>query len=147
MADIDIDPFGDHESRPEEPTGENIPLIPVGRSTWESEREQETSFGGENQRTRLMKDYVKDLYIKLSENIAKTSEPFHFDYFKLEDGELYYRGRNKPLTYGEGKLRLVKEIKKILGKGRLYKLGFFEDKVTAQEAVMLNRVEEELPNF
>ena len=37
MADIDIDPFGEHESRPEE-TGENIPLDPVipGRSsTWE----------------------------------------------------------------------------------------------------------------
>ena len=26
MADIDIDPFGEHESRPEEPTGEHIPL-------------------------------------------------------------------------------------------------------------------------
>ena len=29
MADIDIDPFGEHESRPEEPTDENIPLDPV----------------------------------------------------------------------------------------------------------------------
>ena len=53
MADIDnIDPFGDHdrtESRSEETTGENIPLTPVeGRSTWEPEHEQETSFvGGE----------------------------------------------------------------------------------------------------
>ena len=28
MADVDINPFGDHESRTEEPTGENIPLIP-----------------------------------------------------------------------------------------------------------------------
>ena len=37
MADIDIDPFGEHESRPEEPTDENIFLTPVGggRSTWE----------------------------------------------------------------------------------------------------------------
>ena len=26
MADIDIDPFGEHESRPEEPTDEHIPL-------------------------------------------------------------------------------------------------------------------------
>ena len=33
MADVDIDPSGEHESRPEEPTGENIPLTPVGRST------------------------------------------------------------------------------------------------------------------
>ena len=34
MADVDIDPFGDHESRPEEPTGENISLTPGGGSTW-----------------------------------------------------------------------------------------------------------------
>ena len=38
MADIDIDPFGEHESRPsrpEEPTDELIPLDPVtpGRSS------------------------------------------------------------------------------------------------------------------
>ena len=47
MADIDIDPFGEHESRTEEPTDENIPLTLVtsGRSTWEPERKHETSFG------------------------------------------------------------------------------------------------------
>ena len=61
MADIDINPFGEHESRPDDhtETGENIPFSTVGRSsTWEPDRgEQEASFGGE-----LMKDYVKDLY-------------------------------------------------------------------------------------
>ena len=39
MADVDIDPFEEHESRPEEPTDEHIPLDPVtpgGRSTWDS---------------------------------------------------------------------------------------------------------------
>ena len=47
MADIDLDPFGGHELRTEEPTEENIPLTPVGGgSTWEPTREQETSFGG-----------------------------------------------------------------------------------------------------
>ena len=66
MADVAIDPFGEHESRPEEPTGENIPLTPVGGSTWEPEREQETSLGGESQRTRLVlkiciKSYQKTL--------------------------------------------------------------------------------------
>ena len=30
MADVDIDPFGEHESRPKEPTDERIPLTPVG---------------------------------------------------------------------------------------------------------------------
>ena len=31
MADIDIDPFGEHESGTEEPTDEYISLTPVGR--------------------------------------------------------------------------------------------------------------------
>ena len=87
MADVDIDPFGEHELRLEEPTDEHIPLSPVtpGRSsTWEPEHEQEMSFGGrESQRTKLMKDYIKDLYKKLSENIGETPELFHYDYFKL----------------------------------------------------------------
>ena len=93
MADVDIDPFGKHESRPEEPTDENIPLDPVtpvgggGGSTWEPTREQETSFGGrESQRTKLMKDYVKDLYKKLSENIGETPELFHYDYLNSKVG-------------------------------------------------------------
>ena len=120
MADIDIDPFGDHESRPDDntETGENIPFTPVGggRSTWEPERgEQETSFGGESQRTKLMKDYVRDLYKKLSENIGETPELFHYDYFKLEDEKLYYRGSRKPLTT-EGKLKSVGMLADILGK-------------------------------
>ena len=62
---MDIDPFGEHESRPDEPTDENIPLTPVGGSTWGPEREQETSFRGESQRTRLVKEDVKRLYKKL----------------------------------------------------------------------------------
>ena len=39
MADIDIDRFGKHELRPEEPTDENIPLdlVTPGRSTCELE--------------------------------------------------------------------------------------------------------------
>ena len=127
MADIDIDPFGEHESRPEEPTNEHIPLdphsgasgppvTPGGGSTWERECEQETSFGGrESQRTKLMKDYVKDLYKKLSDNIGETPELFHYDYFKLEGGELYYIGNRKPLTT-EGKLKSVGMLADILGK-------------------------------
>ena len=66
MADVDINPFGEHESRPEEPTDEHIPLDPVTperSSTWKPDRgEQETSFKEEFQRTKLMKDYVRDLY-------------------------------------------------------------------------------------
>ena len=43
MADIDINPFGEHnrtESRSDEMEGENIPLTPVGGSTWEPEHKQ-----------------------------------------------------------------------------------------------------------
>ena len=53
-----------------------------------------------------MKDYVKDLYKKLSEKIGEIPEPFHYDYFKLESGELYYVDNRKPLTT-EGKLKSV----------------------------------------
>ena len=153
MADVDIDPFGEHdrtESRTDE-TGENIPFTPVGgagSSTWEPDQgEQETSFGGESQRTNLMKDYVRDLYKKLSENVSETPEEFHYDYFKLEDGELYYRGNRKPLTT-KGVLKSVGMLADILGKGGLRSLGFDipVGKLTARQAVMLNKAAEELPS-
>ena len=135
MADIDIDPFGEHESRPEEPTYEHIPLTSVGGgSTWEPTHEQETSFGGrESQRTKLIKDYVKDLYKKLSENISESSELFHYD--------------RKPLTTEE-KLKSVGMLADVLGKNRLRRLGFNipVGKVTAWQAVMLNKAAEELPS-
>ena len=94
-----------------------------------------------------MKDYVKDLYKKLSENIGETPEEFHYDYFKLEDGELYYRGKRKPLTT-KGVLKSVGMLADILGKGGLCNLCFDipRGKVTAQQAVMLNKAGEELPS-
>ena len=136
--------------RPEEPTNEHIPLdlVTPGRSTWELTREQETSFRGrESQRTKLMKDYIKDLYKKISENISETPEEFHCDYFKLEDGELYYRGKRKSLTT-KGVLKLVGMLADILGKGGLCNLSFDipRGKVTARQAVMLNKAAEELPS-
>ena len=30
-----------------------------------------------------MKDYVKDLYKKISENIGETPEEFHYDYYTM----------------------------------------------------------------
>ena len=70
-----------------------------------------------------MKDYVRDLYKKISENISETPEEFHYDYFKLENGELYYRGKRKPLTT-KGVLKSVGIFADILGKGGLCNLGF-----------------------
>ena len=47
----------------------------------------------------------------------------------------------------DGKLRLVKEIKKILEDGGLRNLDFNVSKgVTAKQAAMLNKVEEEIPS-
>ena len=82
-----------------------------------------------------MKDYVKDLYKKLSENIDETPELFHYDYFKLEGGELYYIGSRNPLMTGR-KLKSVRMLVDILGKNRLRKLGFNipVGRITARQA-------------
>ena len=92
-----------------------------------------------------MKDYVRDLYKRLSENIGETPELFHYDYFKLKGGELYYIGSRKPLTT-EGKLKSVGMLADILVKNRLCRLGFNipVGKLTAWQAVMLNKSVEEL---
>ena len=94
-----------------------------------------------------MKDYVRDLYKRLSENIGETPELFHYDYFKLKGGELYYIGSRKPLTT-EGKLKSVGMLADILGKNRLRRLGFNipVGSITARQAVMLNKAAEELPS-
>ena len=76
MADVDIDLFGDHESRPEEPMGENIPLTPGGESTWEPEHEQETSFRGESHESEISKEEkVKVLYQLIGNKIHQRLEP------------------------------------------------------------------------
>ena len=84
----------------------------------------------------------KDLYKKLSEKILEIPEPFHFDYFKLVGGELYYIGNRKPLMT-EGKLKSVGLLADILGKNRLRRLGFNipVGKVTARQAVMLTKLQ------
>ena len=94
-----------------------------------------------------MKDYVKDLYKKLSENIDETPELFHYDYFKLKGGELCHIGNRKPLMT-ERKLKSVGMLTDILGKNRLRRLGFNipVGKVTVRQAVMLNKATEELPS-
>ena len=95
MADIDTDPFGELESRPEDPTDENIPLTPMGGgSTWEPTHEQETSFRGrstgrQSQRNRVLINQVEGLYERLSQKLPRTSEVFHYDLFELRNLKLY----------------------------------------------------------
>ena len=79
--------------------------------------------------------------------MGRTSEVFHYELFEIRDGKLYFRDKSKPLTTRDGKLRTVKEIKKILGDGGLRDLDFNIYKgVTAKQVAMLNRVEEDIPS-
>ena len=90
MADIDIDPFGEHESKTEEPTDENIPLTPVtpGRSTWEPDRgKQETSFGSPevllSRGEILHEEYlVREIYELIGNKMHQRLEP---NLRKMED--------------------------------------------------------------
>ena len=82
IADVDIDPSGDHDktdSNPDE-TGETIPFTPggviEGGSTLQPERE--TSLGGMSQKTEVLKEHIKALYHVLSEHLGQTPEAFHF---------------------------------------------------------------------
>ena len=111
-------------------------------------RGTKTSFGGRESQRNRVEDRVEGLYMKLSQKWARTSEVFHFDLFELRDGQLYFRNKSKPLMTRDGKLRSVKEIRKLLGDGGLRDLDFNipKGKVTAEQAAMLNRAEEELPS-
>ena len=73
----------------------------------------------------------------------KPQNYFTMNYFKLEDGELYYRSSRKPLTT-KGVLKSVGMLVDILGKNRLRRLHFNIPVgiVTAQQAVMLNKAAE-----
>ena len=108
MADIDTDPFGEHELRPEEPTDENTPLTPVGGgSTWEPMREQETSFRGrstgrQSQTNRVLINRVEGLYERLSQELPRTSEVFHYNLFELRNSKLYFRDKSTNLTTKKG---------------------------------------------
>ena len=109
-------------------------------SPWELEHEQETSFEGrESQRTKLMKIMLK-IYIKRYQKTLVKPQ-------KLQGGELYYKGKRKPLTT-KGVLKSVGMLADILGKGGLRNLGFDipMEKVTARQVVMLNKAAEELPS-
>ena len=133
MADIDIDPFGVHESRTDETMGESIPLDPrEGASTWEPECEQETSFGGG----------------RTQEGRLTTSDATHYDSFRREGRWLYFRGKDDPLTNEDGKLRTIGQLKKILGVERICALGFdLPIGTTAKQAVALNKAKEEMPSI
>ena len=128
MADADIDPFGEHESRPEEPTDEHIPLIPVGGgSTWEPMHEQETSFGGKSFETlkyEALESFVKSLYRRIFGNDNEPPGMINFHNFDLRNGQLYYKDNVNPLMTKKQMLRAVGVLADRLGKEGLRDLGF-----------------------
>ena len=91
----------------------------------------------------MLKIYIK----RYQKTLVKHQKNFHYDYLKLENGELYYRGKIKPLTT-KGVLKSVEMLADILGKGGLCNLGFDtpRGKVAAWQAVILNKAGQELPS-
>ena len=96
----------------------------------------------------MLRNRVEGLCKELSQKWARISEVFHYDLFELRDGQLYFKDKSKPLTIRKGKLRMVKEIKKILRDGGLRDLGFHipKGKVTSEQAATLNKSKEEMPS-
>ena len=144
--------FGEHESRPEEPTDEHIPLdlvTPVGGgiSTWEPEREQETSFGGRSALLRggtsvLHKEYlVGEIYKLIGNKTHQRLEP-NLSLFKLgKDGRLYYKG--KPLMNRNGELKMIGVIAETLGIRGLREMGYNITKTNLKPRFVLDLLEKQ----
>ena len=153
MADIDIDPFGEHESRTEESTDENIPLTPVtpGRSTWEPECKQETSFGSPevllSRGEILHKEYlVGEIYELIGNKMHQRLEP-NLRLFELDkDGRLNYKG--KPLMNRNGELITMGIIADTLGIRGLREMGYNITKTNLKHRFVLDLLEKqaELPS-
>ena len=154
MADIDIDPFGEHESRTDETTDEHISLTPVGggRSTWEPEHEQQTSFGSPevllSRGEILHKEYlVGEIYELIGNKTHQRPEP-NLRLFELDkDGRLYYKG--KPLMNRNGELKTIDIIEDTLGIRGLREMGYNITKTNLKPRFVLDLLEKqaELPSL
>ena len=154
MADIDIDPFGEHESRTEEPTDENIPLTLVtpGRLTWELERKHETSFGSPevplSRGEILHKEYlVGEIYELIIGNKTHQRLEPNLRLFEIDkDERLYYKG--KPLMNRNGGLKTIGVIADTLGIRGLREMGYNIAKTNLKPQFVLDLLETqaELPS-
>ena len=147
MADVDIDPFGEHESRPEEPTDEHIPLDPVtpvggGVQTCEPECEQETSFGGRSRTSILHKEYlVGKIYELIGNKTHQRLEPNLSLFVRGEDGRLYYK--EKPLMNRNGELKTIGVIADTLGIRGLREMGYNITKTNLKPRFVLDLMEKQ----
>ena len=162
MADIDIDRFEEHESRPEEPTDEHIPLdlVTPGRSStwdprgvpgpvglWEPECEQETSFGCASHMSVLHKEYlVGEIYELIGNKMHQRLEPNLSLFILGEDGSLYYEG--KPLMNRNGELKMIGVIADTLGIRGLREMSYNIAKTNLKPRFVLDLIEKqaELPS-
>ena len=147
MADVDIDPFGEYESRPEEPTDECIPLdlvTPVGGggSTLEPKCKQETSFGSRSRTSILHKEYlVGKIYKLIGNKMHQRLEP-NLSLFVLgKDGRLFYKG--KPLVNRNGNLKMIGVIADTLGIGGLREMGYNISKTNLKPRFVLDLMEKQ----
>ena len=78
---------------------------------------------------------------------TKNQEVIYYDDFESIHGELYFKGRDEPLMM-KGRLKPYKFVIIILGKNRIYNLGFdvSEWPLSRKQAVALNKAQEELPS-
>ena len=129
MADVGIDPFEEHELRPDKATNKTFSLTPKGGSFVTRAQvhlasvEQETSFGGEIHGSVLHKEYlVGEIYELIGNKTHQKLEP-NLSLFKLgEDGRLYYKG--KPLMNRNGELKVVGVIANTLCIKGLLEMGY-----------------------
>ena len=134
-------------------TNENIPLTPVtpGRSTWEPECKQETSFGSlEVLLSRgeiLHKEYlVGEIYELIGNKTHQRLEPNLRLFETDKDGRLYYKG--KPLMNRNGELKTIGVIADTLGIRGLREMGYNITKTNLKPRFVLGLLEKqaELPS-
>ena len=132
---------------------EHIPLTPVtpGRSTWEPEREQETSFGSPeallSRGEILHKEYlVGEIYELICNKTHQRLEP-NLRLFEIDkDGRLYYKG--KPLMNRNGELKTIGVISDTLGIRGHREMGYNIAKTNLKPRFVLDLLEKqaELPS-
>ena len=95
----------------------------------------------------FVEDKVNGLYEILSEHFPKNQAVIYYDDFESIRGELYFKGRDEHLSR-KGHLKPYKSLIRILGKNRIYNLGFniSEWPLPRAQAVALHKSQEELPS-
>ena len=114
-----------------------------GGSTWEQDREEETSFGGKTHESEIFKEErVKELYQILPNKTHQRLEP-RLDMFEIgKDGGLYYE--EKSLMKRDGELRETGVLADRLGITRLCEMDFIISRTNLKPRHVLDLMEKKL---